>query len=268
MNISKITLKRLATGCALVVLPSLLMAQAYVIAPNGSKVEVEKIRVRSNGDLVVTVQGQSRDITTEQYLQAVGIKPDEIAQAQALIQQGKDDEAAVILAEVIQSSRYQSWDAFAAEKLALIQLENDKIFEAKSTLDGIQKIYGDNMLTFFPFMEKVQWDVKVSSGDIAGLEEQLTMVLKSPDSTAERKARALIVRGDLKASRKDYKLAVLDYLRAEYFFGDNADLRAEALYKTATMFANIGDTGRLRKYSTLLKETYPDSEYASKPIGS
>jgi Tfp pilus assembly protein PilF len=60
---------------------------------------------------------------------------------------------------------------------------------------------------------------------------------------------------------------VLDYLRTAYFYSDFPDLQAEALYKTAKTFAEIGDTARLRKYSALLKERYPDSRYASLEIG-
>jgi tetratricopeptide (TPR) repeat protein len=267
MTMNKTSLKPLAAFLAMCLLPCVAWTQAYVVVPGGNKVEVEQIRVRPDGGLVVTINGQPRDIAKDQYVQAVGIKPAGIDQAQALINQGKIAEASAILTGIVQEMRYQSWDAFAGEKLAAIQLSAGEPLEAKRTLDSLERRYGDNMITLFPFLEKVQWDVKVKSGETLGLEDELTAVLKS-DSKPERKARALIVRGDVKASRKDYQAAVLDYLRAEYFFGDNPALRAEALYKTASMFAKIGDTGRLRKYSTLLKETYPDSEYSSKEIGS
>lgn len=267
MKIKNLSVKISTALLSLVVFPGLLQAQPYVVVPGGNRVDVEQIRVRPDGSLVVTINSQPRDIAKDQYVQAVGVKPDGIDQAQALMNQGKNEEAAAILANIVQESRFQSWDAFAGEKLAAIQLAAGQPLEAKRTLDNLERRYGENMISLFPFLEKVQWDVKVKSGETLGLEDELTAVMKS-DSNAERKARALIVRGDVKAARKDYQSAVLDYLRAEYFFGDNPALRAEALYKTASMFAKIGDTGRLRKYSTLLKESYPDSEYASREIGS
>lgn len=267
MNMNPSSLKSLTAWLALCLLPAVAWTQPYVIKPGGNRVDVEQIRVRPDMSLVVTIKGQTYDIVRDQYVQAVGVKPEGIEQAQSLINQGKNEEAAAILKAIVQESRMQSWDAFAGEKLAAIQLSAGEPLEAKRTLDNLERRYGGDLISLFPFLEKVQWDVKVKSGETAGLEDELTAVLKG-DSNAARKARAVIVRGDVKAARKDYKAAVLDYLRADYFFGYNPELRAEALYKTASMFAKIGDTGRLRKYSTMLKEAYPDSEYNNKEIGS
>lgn len=267
MKTSTIPHKHIITLLAMCLLPCLAWSQAYVTVRGGNRVDVEKILVRPDGSLVVTVNGQPQNLSKEQYVQAVGVKPAGIDQAQALINEGKNEEAAVILEEVINSSRFLSWDAFAGEKLASIQLAEDEPLQAKRTLDKLERRYGDEMLTFFPFLEKIQWEVKIESGNIVGLEEELTEIIQSRNDVL-RKGRALIVRGDLKASRKDFESAVLDFLRVDYFFGNNRQLRAEALYKTASMFAKIGDTGRLKKYTTLLKETYPDSEYANREIGS
>ncbi|MGA0333434.1 MAG: tetratricopeptide repeat protein [Kiritimatiellia bacterium] len=251
---------------ALSLLPLTVRSQAYIVAPGGNRVDVERILVRPDGSLVVTIQGQPRDVAKDQYLQAVGIKPPEIDQAQELINQGKSEEAAEILKGVVQSSRFQSWDAFAGEKLAAIELKKGNALEAKRIVDSLERRYGDNMTTFFPFLEKVLWDVKIQSGDTAGLEEQLTQIIEG-DSPLSRKSRALIARGDVKAGRREFEPALLDYLRANYFYGEIPEVQAEALFKSASMFAKIGDTGRLRKYSALLKEKYPDSEYASQEIG-
>ncbi|MDF3129611.1 hypothetical protein P0Y35_10435 [Kiritimatiellaeota bacterium B1221] len=261
--------KYLTALLAMALLPVFAWSQAYVVNTAGTRVDVENIRVRpgTGGDLVVTIGGQSKDITKEQYLRAVGVKPAEIDQAQVLINQGKNDEAVKLLEGVFRTSQYMSWDASAAQKLAELQLTAGNPLQAKRTVDSLEERYGDNLLTFFPFLEKVLWDVKVVSNDSEGLEDELTAIIMDQKSAPDRISSALIVRGDLKASRKDYKAAVLDYLRANYFFGKNPDVQAEALYKTASMFAKIGDTGRLKKYSTLLKENYPDSEFSTREIG-
>jgi len=253
---------------ALCVFPAFVWSQAYVLLPNGNKVQVERIAAKPDGTLVVTVNGKPQELLVGQYTQAVGIKPAEIDQAQALINEGETEEATELLSGVVQNLRFQSWDAFAGEKLATLQLAEGEPLEAKRTVDRLQRRYGDETTILFPFLEKILWNVQVQTGAGAGLEEELTVIMNDDSSSIERKSRALIVRGDIKASRKDYQAAVLDYLRANYFYGENPDVQAEALYKSASMFAKIGDTGRLRKYSSLLKSKYPDSEYANREIGS
>jgi hypothetical protein len=46
------------------------------------------------------------------------------------------------------------------------------------------------------------------------------------------------------------------------------EVHAEALHKTASTFATLGDAVRARKYSQMLQEAHPESTFASKPIGN
>ncbi|MDA3872969.1 MAG: hypothetical protein PF795_03305 [Kiritimatiellae bacterium] len=240
--------------------------QAYVVVPGGNQVAVEQIRVRPDGSLVVTINGQPRDISRDQYIRAVGIRPESIDQARALIGQQNGEQAKPILTEIMNSSRYQSWDAMAGEMLANLHLTEENPDQAKQILTTLRERYGSDLEGFFPAIELVDWKTKVATGETAGLEQELTSIIKE-DQNRVRKGNAQLVRGDLKVRRKDLQSAVLDYLRTAYFYSDFPDLQAEALYKTAKTFAEIGDTARLRKYSALLKERYPDSRYASLEIG-
>lgn len=240
--------------------------QAYVVVPGGNQVAVEQIRVRPDGSLVVTVNGQPQELARNQYERAVGIRPEGVTQAQALIGQQNGEQAKPILTEIMNSSRFQSWDAMAGEMLANLYLAEGNPDQAKQILATLRERYGSGLETFFPAIELVDWKTKVATGEAAGLEQELTAIIKE-DENRVRKANAQLVRGDMKVRRKDLQSAVLDYLRTSYFYSDFPELQAEALYKTAKTFAEIGDTARLRKYSALLKERYPDSEYASREIG-
>lgn len=256
----------LSTLCACLLPGFAWSQQAYVVVPDGSQVEVERIRVRPDGSLVVTIGGQPRDITRDQYVRAVGIRPEGITQAQALIAQQNGEQAKPILTEIMNSSRYQSWDAMAGEMLANIHLNDGNPDKAQQILATLRERYGSDLEEFFPAIELVDWKTKVATGETAGLESELDTIIKE-DQNRVRKGNAQLVRGDLKVRRKDLQSAVLDYLRTAYFYSDFAELQAEALYKSAKTFAEIGDTARLRKYSTLLKDLYPDSEFASREIG-
>lgn len=256
----------LSTLCACL-LPGFAWAQQpYVVAPDGSQVDVERIRVRPDGSLVVTINGQPRDIARDQYARAVGIRPEGIDQARSLMAEQKAEEAKPILTGILNSSRYQSWDAMAGEMLATIHLNEGNPEQAQEILTTLRERYASGLEDFFPAIELVDWKTKVATGETDGLEQELTAIIKE-DENRVRKGNAQLVRGDIKVRRKELQSAVLDYLRTVYFYSDFPELQAEALYKSAKTFAEIGDTARLRKYSTLLKERHPESEYASREIG-
>jgi hypothetical protein len=262
-----IQIRACVLGCICAfVLPMVAWSQPYVIAMNGNRVDVERIQVRPNGDLVITVGGQPQDIPRNQYKRAVGVQPEGMDQARALIGEQKGAEAKPILTEIMNSSRFQSWDAMAGDLLATIHLNEGNTNQAQQILVTLRQRYGSDLESFFPSIELVDWKTKVAAGETAGLEEELNAIIKEGENR-ERKGNAHLVRGDLKVRHRNQEAAVLDYLRTVYFYSDFPDIQAEALFKTAKTFAEIGDTSRLRKYSDLLKERYPDSEFASREIG-
>ena len=236
----------------------------YIIAPNGERVDVEKILARPNGDLVVTVNGQPRDVERSQYLQAVGVKPDGYDAAIAALQQG-DDSAEETLQEIIRKSAYQSWDVLAGKALIEASLEKDSVSTAKRIYDRLEDRYGDSLMEVFPEMQIVKWNLRIADGETEGLEEELTKIIQEGNDRMAR-GMAQVARGDLKRRKREFQSAVLDYLRTVYFYSEVPELHAEALYKAAVAFSDIGDTGRMRTYQQTLKQTYPDSRFAAMPL--
>lgn len=241
--------------------------QPYIIAPNGERVDVERILARPDGSLVVTINGQPRDVTREQYTQAVGQKPEGFDEAVARAQSEGVEAAGPTLEEIMRKSAYQSWDLLAGKVLIEASLAEDNTANASRVFSQLSTRYGDTMTRVFPEMQVTQWKLRIANGDTDGLEAALTTVIREEQNRMKR-GMAQIARGDLKSRRRDFSAAVLDYLRAVYFYSEIPELHAEALYKTAEAFAKIGDTGRLRTYQQTLKETYPDSRFATMAIGN
>jgi hypothetical protein len=260
--------RTIITFLGLLWMSSAALAQnPYIIAANGERVEVEKILARPNGSLVVTINGQPRDVARDQYIQAVGVKPPELDSTIAELG-GEDAEAASqTLQEIVRTSAYQSWDVLAGQALIEAALEEKNTATASRIFDQLSTRYGDDFLEVFPDMQILQWNLQIAKGETDGLEEELTQIIREGDSRRKR-GMAQIARGDLKRRRREYESAVLDYLRTVYFYSEVPEIHAEALYKAAATFSDIGDTGRMRSYEKTLKETYPDSRFASKSVSN
>lgn len=246
------------------VLSSLGQAQ-HIIAANGDRVDVQRIRAKPDGTLVVTVNGSPQEIAPGQYRQAVGVKPPEYDAALKALQAGELESGTQTMQKILRTSAFQSWDVLAGKALIESSLAQDSVSSAKRVYDQLATRYGDSFLEVFPDMQITQWNLQIADGKTEGLEEELTAIILEGDNRVKR-GMAQIARGDLKRRQREFDSAVLDYLRTVYFYSEVADIHAEALYKTALTFSEIGDTGRLRTYQQTLKETYPDSRFAAMPI--
>lgn len=246
--------------------------QAFVEVLNqgqSRRVDVVRIAAKPNGELVLYFDG--RDPVTlkpGQYVRAVGVKPPELERADALIAEGKNDQAMGLLRQAMQKSRYQSWDARAGAMLVDLLLEEGNTSAASAVLRQLRQTYGDKLLELYPEVQLVDWKVRIGTGAVAGLQEDLTQAIQDPETPRPKKAMAQMVRGDLKSRREEFRSAVLDYLRTAYFYPDVTDVHAEALWKTASTFAKLGDAVRAQKYQLQLKEAHPGSTFAGKPIGN
>lgn len=256
----------LATGLALCAFPVFSQQPPYVVMTGGNTVQVERILAKPDGSLTVFRSGQPIELTKAQYARAVGVRPEELDQAQQRKGEGKTDEAKRLLAEVVRQSAYQSWDVMAGVALANLELESDDSASAKRILSTLESRYGDKVSEFYPEIESVQWKTRLASGQIAGLEQELTEIAREADNR-RRRAMAQLVLGDLKRRQTDDRAAVLDYLRTAYFFSNDDAVHAEALYKAADTFAALGDSARAKKYAARLEELYPTSEFATKKVG-
>ncbi len=258
------TLKFLARAAFLMALPGAAFAQAYVIMANGQQVPVDRILSRPNGDLVVFRGGQPTDLSVGQYTRAVGVRPAEIDQANALIGQGKSTEAQALLTEVVtKTSPFQSWDVIAGVTLANLMIEANNPDGATRTVETLQRRYGDKAFTDFPALQLVDWKARIAKGRTEGLEDQLGKIILD-NSNRPLASVAQLVRGDLKTKRSDLKAALLDYLRTTFFYENESSVQAEALFKVGKTFEALGETANAQRYFGQLKAKFPDSEFAAR----
>lgn len=262
MNLKKLRIPLLA-ALTFGFLPAFVSAQAFVELPNNRRVPVERILSRLDGTLTVfTADGQST-LTRDQYLRAVGVRPPQLDQANQLIGQGRAADAIPLLNEAIRAAAFQSWDVVAGVTLANIHLENDRAIAAQEVVDSLRRRYGDRTNDLFPQLLQVEWRARIASGRVAGLEEELTQTIRS-GRDRNRAAVALLTRGDMQHSRANLREAILDYLRAAYFFRANDQVHAEALFKAARTFQELGETATARRYFNELRQQHPQSEFTAR----
>lgn len=247
-----------------------LAQQPFVELSNKQRVPVQRLVTKpQTGALVVYREGQPpTEIQRSAYIRALGVKPPEIDQAVALIAQKENKRAAGLLRTAMGKSKLQSWDVKAGTLLADLLIEEGNSSGASAVLRTLKKDYGDTLLDTFPELKLVEWKVRIATGSVSGLQEELTEILKDADASRAQKAMAQLVRGDLKRRREEFKAAALDYMRTAYFYPEEADIHAEALYKSADVFAEMGDAVRSTKFANELKARHPDSTFVGKPIGN
>ena len=247
-----------------------LAQQPFIILSDNRRIPVQRLVTKpQTGALVAYIEGRPpAEVPREGYIRALGVKPAEIDQAVQAISQKQNERAVKLLQNAMTKSKLQSWDVKAGTILADLLIEEGNSSGANTILRTLKKDYGDNLLDTFPELKLVEWKVRIATGSVSGLQEELTEILMDKESSRAEKAMAQLVRGDLKRRREEFKSAAMDYMRTAYFYPEEADIHAEALYKSADVFAEIGDAVRSRKFATELKERHPDSTFVGKPIGN
>lgn len=244
-------------------LPALASAQAFVELVNGQRVPVDRILARPDGTLAVFRDGQSTDINRDQYIRAVGVQPEKFEEAVRLVNEGKGEQATSILNEIFRSSAYQTWDVSAGLLLIQVNLDANSVVSAQQTLEQLKRRYGDRTFSLFPDLQAREWSIRIAGGQISGLEEELTGVIKASDNR-QLVGGALLARGDLKQARTQLRPAILDYLRAAHFYRGQEEIHAQALLKAGQVFTQLGETANARKFFTELRSSFPNSSYAAR----
>ncbi|MCH8510522.1 MAG: tetratricopeptide repeat protein [Kiritimatiellae bacterium] len=243
--------------------PLWAQGQPFVELANGQRVPVERILTRPGGDLVVFREGQPTELARDQYIRAVGVRPETLDRANALIGRGDAQEAIPLLEEIVRQSAFQSWDVMAGISLANLQIDAGNPASAQRTVDQLKQRYGENAMELFQQLQQVEWRTRIATRNVSGLEEELTEIVRANEDRG-KVAVALLTRGDLKHQRAELRPAILDYLRAVYFHRDNENVHAQALYKAGNTFKELGETANGRKYIDQLKQRYPNSEFAAR----
>lgn len=243
--------------------PVRVSAQAFVELANGQRVPVERILARPDGSLVVFRDGQPTELQRNMYIRAVGVRPETLDQANRMLARGDRDGAIPLLEQIISSSAYQTWDVVAGISLANAHIDSHNPSSAQRILNQLKTRYGDRATEIFPQLQQLEWRTRIANRQTDGLEEELTTIIRANDNRAKA-ASALITRGDLKHQRAELRPAVLDYMRAVLFHRDQPELHAQALFRAASTFNELGETANGRKYMNELRERHPNSEYAAR----
>jgi tetratricopeptide (TPR) repeat protein len=244
-------------------IPTFVSAQAFVELVNGQRVPVDRILSRPDGTLAVFRDGQSTDIPRDQYVRAVGVRPERLDEATRLVNTGEGQQAISILNDIFRTSAYQSWDVRAGLLLIQVHLADNNAVSARQTLEQLQRRYGDQTFTLFPDLQARDWSIRIAAGQISGLEDELSEVIRE-SSNRELVGQALIARGDLKLARTQLQPAVLDFMRAAHFFRGNEAVHARALFKAGDVFTQLGETSNARRFFGELRSQFPESPYTAR----
>jgi tetratricopeptide (TPR) repeat protein len=238
---------------------SMSRAAPYVITITDQRIDGTDIRAKQDGEIILTIPGGTRSFLQGQYKKAVADKPAEIDKVGQLIASKQYDEAIKLLEEVAVRYRYLEWDNEARAMLP-------RVYSHKGDFAAAVRAY-EKMFVSLPKSKEeanIQQAYRQALLD-AKQYDKLEGLLNSTIGTGNRldAARALIVRGDIRAAQGQLETAVLDYLRVAVLFESEKDVQPEALLKTAETLKALRDP-RAAEFFKKLIDRYPDSPYAQK----
>lgn len=244
---------------------AVLNAQAapYVILKNGQQKVGVQIRARADGTVTLIMSdGVSLQLTKDQYTRAVADKPEKIDAAVAAVAAKKYDEAIPVLKQVMTDLRFLEWDQVAGIQLA-------RAYEAKGQGADAVSVY-ETLIRDYPALEtnpEFGWAYRnglLAAKQFARLEPMLKKLIgEGPRTDA---ARALLMRGDIRAEENKMELAIRDYLRMIYFYERERDIMPAGLSRAANALSKLRDPRAKEKYQQLAQD-YPQSPEAAAARG-
>ncbi len=238
-------------------------AAPYVVLKNGQRKDGVTIRAKADGSVfIIDSNGVRFDYTRDQYVQAVTDKPAGLDAAVAAVQAKKYDEAAPALQKIMTDMRFLEWDRTAGIELV-------KALQGKKDFEGAIRTY-DVLMKDYPKLEtdpEAGWSYRelvFGAKQFARLEPMLVKLLAGENRTDA--ARALVMRGDIRASENKPEMAVRDYLRAVLFYERESTVIPAALVRTAQALERMRDP-RAKEFYRRVVEEYADAPEAAQAKG-
>ncbi len=171
------------------------------------------------------------------------------------------DAAIPQLKTIIQNYKMLQWDAEAAAVIAKIYLRKGQAAQAVTTCKEVAQ--ANPRAAWDSAMAPVMWQAMIDAKQTTGLSGMLDKGATSQDRKVA--AQATLRRGDLLFQQGETKNALKDgYLRVVFLYGDQAEVRAEALYHAAEAFDKLGQSTYAEKMRSQLLAGYRDSVWAKK----
>lgn len=236
---------------------------AYVITPQGARIDGSDIRAKANGEIVLTTPAGTRTFYPGQYTRAVADKPAEFDQAKRLADSGNHDEAIRLLKDIVARFRFLEWDNQARLALPAVYMAKGDFAAAAETYEEVLK----GMAKDDAALPEIQWayrEALLKAGQYPALEKQLDETIAG--GSRSDAARAQIMRGDLRRAQKQIEAAALDYLRTMVLFESEKAHQPEATFKAAQALEELRDRRAKDLYRTVA-EQYPNSPYAAEARG-
>ncbi len=233
-------------------------AAPYVVLNDNSRREGLRISARADGTVVLSTASGQFEYPRGQYKLAVADKPAEFDGAiAAAARPGQGDAAIPALKKIMAEMRNLEWDKPAAQALA-------RIHNAKKEYAQVVTTY-EALFVAYPSLEmdpEYGWTYRralLDAGQAKKLETKLgDLAAKGTPTDA---ARALVLRGDIRASEEKMEYAIRDYLRVVLFYAREQAVMPEALSKAAGALEKLRDPRAKNLYQQLVRD-YPSSPEA------
>lgn len=223
---------------------------AYVILPDGRRLEGTSIRARATGDVILTTERGDLTFPRGEYREAWADRPAELDRARQQLQAGNFDAVISSLEGVVTRYRHLSWDVEALAMIGRAQNEKSDYAAALTSFNQLfQRAPGrrEDRNIRWPYYRAL-----LGAGELDRLERDLDTLIAGGDR--EDAARAQVMRGDIKAQRGLADAALLDYLRTVVLFQAQQDVQAEALYKAGVVLAERRDPRARNMFQKVVQE--------------
>lgn len=240
-----------------------LLAQAqepsWVIDSSGKRWLGSSVKANSNGEIKLTSSKGEKSFVVGTYSRVYTPKPADLSRAEAMVYNGQYDGAIPLLEAVEKANRYLNWDYAAGLLLVKSYLAKDMQEPAMEVVNRLQAV---DTKKENPYLAGAEIEIMIAQGNADAAGRRIDSYLQNgPRRVA---AMAQLRRGDLSMDKDLYDTAILDYLRTTVFFKDvDADILAEAYYKTGVALKKKKDATRAQNMFQTVVKNYPNSYWAS-----